>query len=302
MTAHAASPHHILSNGDIEIVYRRFGAGPLLVLLHGFPDDVGSWSAQVEDLARDHLVVTPRLRGFPPSSVPEDPGAYALPAVASDIDALIAHVNAGPAILIGHDWGGALAQVVALLYPTSVSGLVVVNAPPLSRFNSVVHASAKQQAMSAYTLPYLGYRPGDDKNVAEVVRNIRDPHWRDHVARYLAENRIDGMMGYYKANYSAPPYAPEPPAGHVFGLPTLILWGLEEEYFSPEALDDLARYFPASLRLVTIPGAGHWAHRDAPDRVNAEIRSWLEQLPGLAPSAPHPHAEPPPPSERAAIS
>jgi pimeloyl-ACP methyl ester carboxylesterase len=276
-----ASSHEtpsFIRNGDIELSYSSYGKGPLLVLLHGFPDHEGTFAAQVEELARDHLVVTPRLRGFPPSSVPAELERYALPAVSEDIAAVIEHFGQGPAVVVGHDWGGALAQVVALRFPHLVKSLVLLNAPVLSTFDSIVSSDPLQQTMSAYTLPYLRFQPGDDKNVELVTRNIRNPAWRLVVSRYLEENSIEGMMAYYKANYVAPPYRPQAPAGYTYGVPTLIVWGTEEEYFAPSALDGLARYFSASLRLALVPGAGHWPHQDAPDFVNSEIRSWLAML------------------------
>lgn len=273
-------------SGNIEIHYASRGSGPLMVMLHGFPDLEGSFAAQVDDLSRDHLVVTPRLRGFPPSSAPDDLECYALPVVAEDVAAIIHQFGGGPAIVVGHDWGGALAQAVALRFPHLVRGLAVLNAPVLSTFDSVVAGNPEQQAMSAYTLPYLRYQSGDDKNVGAVTGNIRDPEWRRTVGNYLEDNPVDGMMAYYKANYVSPPYRPREPAGYRFEVPTLIIWGTEEEYFAPAVLDGLAQYFPASLRLVTVPGAGHWVHRDAPERVNQEIRSWLSILPALAVGAP----------------
>src|SRR5258707_399900 len=281
MTTYLQAPAESVRNDDIEIFYSRSGEGPLMVLLHGFPDNEGSYAAQVEELARDHLVVPPRLRGFPPSSTPSEVERYALPLVADDIAALVEHLGQSPAIVVGHDWGGALAQVVALRHSSLVAGLVLLNSPLLSTFNAMVNSNAEQQAMSSYTLPYLRYQPDDDKNIPFVTRNIRDPEWRAIIGTYLNENSIEGMLAYYKANYPAPPYRPQAPAGHTFTLPTLLIWGMEEEYFAPAALDGLAKYYPASLRLVTVPGAGHWVHRDAAARVNGEIRSWLTMLPLL---------------------
>lgn len=281
MPRSSPEPAESIRNGDVDIFYASHGRGPLLILLHGFPDHEGSFAVQVEELSRDHLVVTPRLRGFPPSSVPAGVESYALPTVAEDVAAIIEHFGQGPAVVVGHDWGGALAQVVALRFPHLVKGLGLLNAPVLSTFDAVVSSDPEQQAMSAYTLPYLRYRPGDDKKVAFVTRNIRNPDWRLAISRYLDDNPIEGMMAYYKANYAAPPYRPQKPAGHLFGVPTLIVWGSEEEYFAPSVLDGLTRYFSAPLRLVTVPGAGHWVHQDAPCRVNREIRSWLALLPAL---------------------
>ncbi|WP_280155759.1 alpha/beta hydrolase [Piscinibacter sp. XHJ-5] len=279
MPVSSRDPAAFIRNGNIDILYASYGQGPLVILLHGFPDHEGTFAAQIEDLSRDHLVVTPRLRGFPPSSVPVGVESYALPAVAEDVAAIVEHFGQGPAVIVGHDWGGALAQAVALRFPHVVKGLALLNAPVLSTFDSVVHGDRKQQAMSAYTLPYLQYQPGDDKNVELVTRNIRNSDWQATISRYLNENPIDGMMAYYKANYAAPPYRPQTPAGYRFGIPTLIVWGTDEEYFAPRVLDGLTEYFAASLRLATVPSAGHWVHQDAPARVNQEIRSWLATLP-----------------------
>jgi pimeloyl-ACP methyl ester carboxylesterase len=281
MPASPPPPARFVRNGDIEIFHARHGEGPLIVLLHGFPDHEGSFAALVEDFSKDHLVVTPRLRGFPPSSVPAQTQDYALPSVAEDIAALVRHFGGEPAIIVGHDWGGALAQAVALRFPALVKSLVLLNAPVLSTFDAVVTRDPTQQALSAYTLPYLRYESGDAKNAEHVTRHIRDPDWRAVVRRYLEDHPIDGMMAYYKANYAAPPYAAQAPAGHRFGTPTLLVWGVEEEYFAPAVLDGLGQYFDAPFRFTTVQGAGHWVHRDAPARVHAEIRSWLGMLPGF---------------------
>ena len=281
MPGSSPAPAQFIRNGDVDIHYASYGEGPLVVLLHGFPDHEGTFAAQVEDLARDHRVVTPRLRGFAPSSAPAAVESYALPTVAEDIAAIIEHFGPGPAIVVGHDWGGALAQAVALRFPHLVKGLAVLNAPVLSTFDSVVTSDPEQQALSAYTLPYLQYRPGDDKNIAFVTRNIRNPEWRGTIRRYLDETPIEGMMAYYKANYAPAPYRAQQPAGYRFSVPTLIVWGVEEEYFAPSVLDGLTRYFDAPVRLASVPGAGHWVHQDAPDRVNQEIRSWLALVPAL---------------------
>lgn len=281
MSGSSPAPAAFIRNGDIDIAYASKGEGPLLVFLHGFPDHDGSYAAQVGEFSRDHLVVTPRLRGYPPSSVPTRVESYALPTVAEDVAAVVEHFGRGPAIVVGHDWGGALAQAFALRFPHLVRGLALLNAPVLSTFGSVVNNDPEQQAMSAYTLPYLRYRPGDDKNIEFVTRNIRNPAWRRAISWYLDENPIDGMMAYYKANYSAPPYSQQRPTGYIYGVPTLIVWGTEDEYFAPAVLDGLTRYFAAPLRLATVPGAGHWVHQDAPQQVNREIRSWLALLPTL---------------------
>jgi pimeloyl-ACP methyl ester carboxylesterase len=261
-----------------SICYRQYGGGPLIIMLHGFPDLEGTFAAQIEDLSKTHLVVTPRLRGYPPSSTPSGLEHYALPAVAQDVRALIDHFGAEKALIVGHDWGGCVAQLFALLHPERVSGLVMLNAPVIASFDSTFASDAEQQSMSAYTLPYISYESGDDKNVEFVTRNIRDAEWRASISRYLETQPIEGMLSYYKANYPGSPYKRETPPGLLLDVPTLIVWGKEEEYFAPAVLDGLANHFSKSMRLVTIPHAGHWVHRDAPQQVTREIRSWIEVL------------------------
>ena len=267
-----------ISNGDIKIAYREFGSGPLVVLIHGFPDTEETFSKQVEELSRDHLVVTPRLRGFPPSSMPGGVDNYNAVAVAEDIKTIVDHHGDKRALIVGHDWGGAVAQAFALKYPELVSGLVLMNVPLIATFNSVLGSNEEQQSLAAYTVPYIKYQSGDPKDADFITRNIRDPEWRAKVSNYLRDEPIEGMMSYYKANYPAPPYSPQEPAGFVLKVPTLILWGMQEEYFSLDVLNDAPRYVTSSLMLVTVAGAGHWVHRDAPSTVNKEIRAWSKGL------------------------
>jgi epoxide hydrolase 4 len=267
-----------VSNGAVTIAYRQYGNGQLVIMLHGFPDIEGTFSAQIEDLSKDYLVVTPRLRGYPPSGVPSGIENYALPAVAEDIKALVEHFGRGKAVIMGHDWGGAVAQAFAWQHPELVSGVISMNVPMIATFNAIISANGEQQTLSAYSLPYLRYRPGDGTNADFITRNIRDPDWRSTIADYLKEQPVEGMLSYYKANYPAPPYTSEAPAGFVLNVPTLIIWGLQDEYFSYAVLDGAARYISQSMRLVTVPGAGHWVHRDASEVVNREIRSWLRTL------------------------
>ncbi|HZC35839.1 MAG TPA: alpha/beta hydrolase [Chthoniobacterales bacterium] len=235
-------------------------------------------SAQIEDLSKDHLVVTPRLRGYPPSSVPSGVENYALPAVAEDIKALVEHFGRGKAVVIGHDWGGAVAQAFALQHAELVSGLVFMNVALIATFNSIISANKEQQARSAYSLPFLRYQPGDDLNVDLITKSIPDEERRSTLAAYLKDQPIEGMLSYYKANYPAPPYQSEAPHEFILNVPTLIIWGLQDEYFCDAVLDGAARYISQSMRLVTVPGAGHWVHQDAAEVVNREIRSWLSSL------------------------
>lgn len=131
-----------------------------------------------------------------------------------------------------------------------------------------------EHSAHTYTIKYIQYQPGDHKNEKFVTRFIRDDEHRESVQEYLASSPMHGMFNYYKMNYPAPPYGQEsilPPM--KYQIPTLILWGLEEEYFSMKMLDGLTDHFTASTRVVLVPGAGHWSFRGKPETINREIWS-----------------------------
>lgn len=274
-------------NGNIRLAYSEIGSGPLMIFVHGFPDTEGTYDKQVEFFSRHYRVVTPRLRGFPPSSVPLGVENYKLPVVAEDIRALLVHLGEQKAIIVGHDWGGGVAQAFMLKYPDLVSGLAIMNVPLIVSFDSILGVNPEQQRLASYTVPYIRYQRGDAIDTNYIVRNIRDPEWRLKVGDYLRSQPLEGMFSYYKANYPAPPYRQQPPLNLKYQVPLLVIWGAKDEYFSPDVLNDAWRYTDAPLTLLTIPGAGHWVHRDAPDIVNQTLQGWVEGLPALR----HPHVD-----------
>lgn len=269
-----------VQNGQVKIHYQAAGQGPLLVLLHGFPDNSNTFSKQVAYFAKSHTVVCPTLRGYPPSDMPEvAEESYALSAVIGDIIVVLDHFRAKKAIIGGHDFGGAVVQLLALLHPERVEGLIIINSPIIPRMYQLINHDKDQQAMSAYTIAFIQHQEGDDKNVDFVVRTIRDEAHRDEIRQYLNKSPIEGMLAYYKFNYPGPPYGQViDTSSMLYQVPTVIIWGLEDEYFSAKMLDAIPNYFQETVRLVTLPGVGHWSFREQADRVNQEISSWLTFL------------------------
>ncbi|MFF3878889.1 alpha/beta fold hydrolase [Streptomyces sp. NPDC001978] len=280
MVSSATEPHSaegFATNGDVRIHYRVRGSGPAMLFLHGFPDTAETFSAQVEEFARDHMVITPTLRGYPPSSVPPAVEDYAFPLLVEDVAAVLDELGVEQVTLLGHDWGGGVLQVFAAYFPERVKGLAILNSPIVQRFDGLIRSDPEQQRRCEYMLPYLDYHEGDEKNIAHITRTIRDADWRRHVADYLNRSPMEGMLNYYKAGgYPTPPYDLAqalviPPQK----APVLVVWGLEDEYFGLEVLDAPWDAFEDGYRMVGVRNAGHWVFRDQPDVVNAEIRSWL---------------------------
>jgi pimeloyl-ACP methyl ester carboxylesterase len=268
-----------VDNNGVRIHFRTVGKGPLLILQHGFPDNALAFDFQAKELAKDYTVVCPTLRGYPPSDIPDDSDAYDLMIVASDFVAILDRFGVDKAFVGGHDFGGAAMQTFAFLHPERVHGLILINSPIVPAFHDLVNFDSEQQRLSEYTIPYMHYQPGDPKNAEFIVRHIRNRERRQEILDYLTTSPMHGMLNYYKKNYPAPPY------GHkvdttmmLYQIPTLIVWGLEEEYFALKQLDGLPKYFLESLRVVLVPGAGHWSFHDKPAVVSREIQSWLSLM------------------------
>ncbi|MCB0900414.1 MAG: alpha/beta hydrolase, partial [Actinobacteria bacterium] len=114
--------------GDFESIIDGPEDGPLVVLLHGFPELNISWRHQIPALAQaGYRVVAPNQRGY--SGSPQD-GSYATHDLAADVVAMIDAMGADKATVVGHDWGGGVAWTVAQLFPQRVERLVAMNCPP----------------------------------------------------------------------------------------------------------------------------------------------------------------------------
>jgi Predicted hydrolases or acyltransferases (alpha/beta hydrolase superfamily) len=261
--------------GDITIHYVEAGHGPLVVLLHGFPEFWYSWRNQIPVLAAAGFhVVAVDLRGYNESSKPPSVGAYRLPELAKDIAGLITQTGEGPCVLAGHDWGGAVAWLTAMLYPELVSRLIILNSPHPVAYLREMRRSARQKWRAKYQL--LFHPPW----LAEfVLRRFRYALLRRSLARFgsfTAEEierfveawakpgALTGMANYYRAMRLR-----KGMRGLVrrIDVPTLMIWGDRDPFFTPETLRDFGEYVP-DLRIEHIPDSGHFVQTDAPGKVS----------------------------------
>ncbi|KAF5862031.1 hypothetical protein ETB97_012177 [Aspergillus alliaceus] len=194
-----------VENSGIRIHYRAAGQGPLLLLLHGFADNEETFKAQMVDFSKKYTVSCPTLRGLPPSDVLDDVDAYDLSHVVGDMVTIIGHFKAEKAIIGGYDFGGAAIQMLAMMAPDRIAGLILINTPTVPMFYDLVNFDEGQQKMSEYTIKFMEYQPGDEKNEADVVKFIRDPSRRQAVQEYMRTYPMHGTFAYYKKNYPAPP-------------------------------------------------------------------------------------------------
>jgi pimeloyl-ACP methyl ester carboxylesterase len=262
------------------------GEGPLVVLLHGFPQYWGAWRPQLPALAdAGFRVVAPDLRGYNLSDRPRGIHAYDVDRIAWDVVQLVDRLGASRAHVVGHDWGGAVAWRLAARHPERVDRLVVLNAPHPRALARVVRRTTqalRSWYVLAFQLPWLPERLLAAFDFALLERVLRRSTTRPgafddaEIARHKAAWRRPGafraMLGWYRAALRRPPGA-----AHSHGrvlAPTLLLWAMRDPYLHPALSEGLERWVP-DLRIVRLERSSHWLMVDEPERVNAELIAFL---------------------------
>ena len=279
--------------------------GPLVVLLHGFPEFWYGWRKQIPALAQaGYRVWVPDQRGYGGSDKPRGVAAYRVETLALDVVGLIqaAGVERAAAV-VGHDWGGVVAWWVGIAHPERVERLVILNVPHPSRgvMRAVLRKRPRQLLMSwyvfAFQLPVLPEWLMRRQNWRILAANLRgrtsESITREDRDRYReawsVPGAITGMVNWYRAMLRHPPRDPgRPPGSTRVAIPTLILWGERDRYLSKELA-------PLSLercdrgRLITFPEATHWLQHDEPRGVNQALLEFLGGAPemgkGMGPGA-----------------
>jgi pimeloyl-ACP methyl ester carboxylesterase len=263
-----------VDSGGVKIHYRVAGKGPLVVLLHGFPDFHYSWRHQVPALSKHFRTVAIDLRGYNLSDKPEKDEDYAMAKLVGDVAAVIAHFKEKKAILVGHDWGGAIAWSCAMTRPEMVEKLVILNCPHPAGIARELASSEAQKKASGYARAFQKEDSHTKIKPANLVFWVKD---KDDRAKYLAalqRSSMKGMLAYYKVNYPRAPYK-APRALPRVKCPVLLIHGLADQALLPGALNDTWQWLDGELTLETIPRAGHWAHHDAKDVVTRKLLRWL---------------------------
>ncbi|MHB8657124.1 MAG: alpha/beta fold hydrolase [Solirubrobacteraceae bacterium] len=269
------------------------GSAPLALCLHGFPDTAHTWRHLLPALAQaGYHAVAPWLRGYEPTGVPAD-GIVSLAALSTDVIALHEALGAdGDAVLIGHDWGAAMAYAAASWQPQRWRRLVTMSIPPpsvtgpmfadygqLKRFFYVfvfqqpeIEALVAAGELDFLTRLWADWSPGYDPaaDLKELRRSLPAMiNVSAAIAPYralLQPDRTD-LEGRYEAGQRFVNCTPE--------HPTLYLHGDQDGCVGPEALGDVGGHLPAGSRYELLRGAGHFLHLERPVEVNQLTLEWL---------------------------
>jgi epoxide hydrolase 4 len=266
--------------GDARLHYVEAGDGPLVVLLHGFPEFWFSWRFQIPALAAAGFrVVAPDMRGYNLSSRPSSVAAYDVERVAADVRDLIRERGSERALLAGHDWGGAVAWATAMNHPGVVDRLAILNVPHPRR---MLHGlrRPRQLARSWYVLffqlPWLPerlMRVGGWRAWRRLFENEARPgaftpqDMERYVEAWSQPGAPTAMTNYYRAALRQRPRRAKARIRPV-EAPTLVIWGERDRHLGAELAEPGRADVPNLERVVRLPDASHWVHQDEPERVS----------------------------------
>jgi pimeloyl-ACP methyl ester carboxylesterase len=262
-------------SSGVKIHYVTRGKGPLLVLIHGFPDFWYTWRAQIPALAERFQVVAIDLRGYNESDKPEGVEQYAMPQLVADVKAVVEHFGKKEAVIVGHDWGGAIAWSFAMQHPDMTERLIVLNVPHPAALARELANNPEQRKSSAYARRFQQPKAASELTAEGLTFWVKDPAAKEKYLEAFRKSSFEAMLNYYKANYPREPYEAPPRDFPKIKCPVLLIHGLKDQALLPGGLNDTWRWLDKDLTLITVPDAGHFVQQDAAEFVTREMTRWL---------------------------
>jgi pimeloyl-ACP methyl ester carboxylesterase len=279
--------HRYADLDDVRLHYVEAGEGPLVLLLHGFPQFWYQWRHQIPALVEAGFrVVAPDMRGYNFSDKPHGVGAYRIELLARDVERLILACGEQTAVVVGHDWGAIVAWTVAMRHPGRVGKLAILNVPHPARFLDGL-LSPGQLLRSSYMfffqiprLPEEVIRAGDFALLRSALR--RDPvqpgaltaeDIEQYIGALARPGALTATLNYYRALLRNP--------GKTRALlkrieaPVLVIWGERDRFLSRRLAEPPRLWVPNLLRVERLQDASHWVAEDRPLEVNTLLLRFL---------------------------
>ena len=268
------------ANNGVKIHYVLEGKGPLVVLIHGFPDYWATWKPLMAELNKaGYRTAALDTRGYNLSDKPQGVAAYAMPNLIGDVAAVIAAEGEKNAIVVGHDWGAAIAWQTTFFRPDLVNKLVIMSVPHPAGMAREMGTNPDQQKNSQYARNFQ--QEGSEKNLtAEGLAGwVRDPAAKPGYIEAFKRSDFAGMMNYYRANYprGVGETAAPPPAPPRIKVPVLVIHGMKDTALNAAGHSGTWNHVDADTTVVMFPNAAHFVQHDATAQVNKVVRSWLDE-------------------------
>ncbi len=277
--------HQYITTNHVRLHYVTQGEGPLMLMLHGFPEFWYSWRHQIPVFAQDYKVVALDLRGYNDSDKPKNVSAYRLPELVKDVQGVIQGLGYDKCILVGHDWGGAIAWHFAYAHPEMLQKLIVMNLPHLAKFQEALRSNPQQMLRSWYIgffqvpmLPELMFQANDYRAIASAFAERATNKnafstadleaYKDAAAKRGA---LTAMINYYRSNLDTLLTSED---WGILEVPTLLLWG-EDDFALGKELTYGTKDYVRDLELHYLSQCSHWIQQEQPELVNQYMRTFL---------------------------
>ncbi|MGE3692505.1 MAG: alpha/beta fold hydrolase [Novosphingobium sp.] len=303
----------LLASGiELDFVDEGPRDAPALIFLHGFPESHRTWRHQIAHFADRYRCIAPDQRGYRGSSKPQDVESYTPDKLAGDVFQLADALGIETFTVVGHDWGGAIAWIVAMLGQGSrVERAAIANAPHPAVFAKLQWVSREQRQASQYFRAFRdrandalvhefglagmlakAFAGADFRIMDAAMRDMAlermmglvDPEVREaQLTDWLDRDAAFGMLNWYRASpidvppMDAPFELPQgwsPPPLPNLSIPTLVIWAMDDIALPPVNLDELKDHVQ-DLTLVQVPDCGHFVTWQAPEAVNKAIEAFL---------------------------
>jgi len=286
----SVDPHtpgiHLQVNGTtLHCVEAGPKDGPLVLLLHGFPEFWWAWRYQIEPLSRAGFrVLAPDQRGYNLSAQPEGRRAYDLDTLAQDVIGLSDALGSGTCSLVGHDWGGLVAWWAASRFPDRVGRLVAINAPHPAIAGNYMRRHPSQILRSSYIgffqLPYLpeALFAARDYQILKrtLLRTSRagtfsEQDLAEYAKAWSRPGALTGMLNWYRALSLKPLHRPS----EKLAMPVLAIWGMQDRFLEFGLCED-SLALCAGGRAMPLRQATHWVHLEEAETVNGALLDFLK--------------------------
>jgi len=284
--------HRDVSANGIRLHVVEAGSGPLVVLLHGFPEFWWSWRHQLSALAEAGFrVVAPDLRGYGASDKP--PRGYDSLTLAADVAGLVRALGEQNAVVVGHDWGGHIGWTLAALHPSVVRRLVVVSIPHPLRWVSALPRDPAQRRASRYIARFqLPWHPerwivaDDAANISNLLHSWGGAGFPDEETDRRCRDAMQILaaphcaLEYYRWAVRSIPRADgrryRRAMRRAVTAPTLHLHGGADRCVRESTANGSGRYVAADYEWLVYDDLGHFPHEEAPERVTADVLRWCK--------------------------
>lgn len=263
---------HVIESGPRD--------GKLLIFLHGFPEFGEAWRHQIDYFAKaGYHVIAPDQRGYNLSEKPKNVSDYTINQLSEDVIGLMDHFKQKKAIVVGHDWGAAVAWWTANQFPERLEKLIILNVPHHDVFKKflVTHPSQLLRSwyMLFFQLPFLPEKLIRKNGIANLKNTSRpgtfsNEDFKRYQKAWDQPGALTGMLNWYRAGLRHPEKLPS----STINVPTLLIWGKKDAFLKHEMAQPSIDLCPSG-KLIFLENVGHWLVHEEPQKISQLIHEFI---------------------------